>query len=89
MRYLSFQIGDLAEFPEYLQNHKNDTKLLNANYDIFCTEAQGTEGLLFTAERRALDPTRKETNIYPDGGVGSQASQAKEDRPKDCTDAKW
>lgn len=29
------------------------------------------------------------TNIYPDVGVGSHASQAKEDRPKDCTDAKW
>lgn len=49
----------------------------------------GTEGLLITAEKRALDLTRKVINIYPDVGVESHASQAKEDRPKDCTEAKW
>lgn len=76
-------------FPEYLQNHNNDIKLLNVYYEVFCTEAQGTEGLLITAERRAQDLTRQATNIYPDAGVGSHASQAKEERPKDCTDAKW
>lgn len=44
---------DLAElFPEHLQNYRNDIKLLNMNCEVFCTEAQGTEGLLITAKRK-------------------------------------
>lgn len=39
-------------FPEHLQNYKNDIKLSNMNCEVFCPDAQETEGLLINPEKK-------------------------------------